>query len=91
MKGESMFRRIFISNSYCMDNIKMSSKYRELFDVWVDLENELSERINYDKDLLDLFERYKSAYDSFVVEEVDTFYEAGLKIGMQLGMELVDC
>lgn len=91
MKGESMFRRVFISNTFCMDNIAVSGKDRELFDVWVELENELKERIKRDKDLLDLFERYKSAYDSFVVEEVDTFYEAGLKIGMQLGMELVDC
>lgn len=90
MKRESIFRRVFIANTFSMDCIPMSDKTVELGDIWNGLDSQMTERIKNDPELLDLFERYKTAYDNFVAEEVDVFYEVGIKLGVRLGMEFAE-
>ncbi len=89
MKRESIFRQVFIYNNFDTDYITMTEKSIELGDIWDGLDKQLTNKLASSPDLLDLFEHYKQAYQDFASEQIDTYYERGLKLGMLLGMELL--
>ncbi len=89
MKRESIFRQVFIYNNFDTDYITMTEKSIELGDIWDGLDKQLTNKLASSPDLLDLFERYKQAYQDFASEQTDIYYERGLKLGMLLGMELL--
>ena len=74
--------------SCTMDDVKMTEDYKAFGKIWDELDKEITAKFGRDENFLDLFERYKAACDNCCAEEVIAYFEAGIKLGIKLGLEL---
>lgn len=89
MEKLSIIRQLFLGNSGLLEHVKVTEEYRRLMRILAEFDEVLTAKLESNSELYELFEKFKRANDEVTAEEVETFYEAGIKFGALLGIELM--